>query len=185
MPDTVTDPRTDTERLLQAMGGRFFGKYRGLVVNNADPANRGRLQVQAPAVMGVQNVWAAPCVPYAGNGVGFFALPPIGAGVWVEFEAGDPSYPIWSGCFWADGEIAANDAVPSVKFLKTDNFTIHIDDDAGEMVIGTQSGGRITITAGEVKVEAGQVSQVAQGAKTVLTPASLDVNGGALTVLMM
>jgi uncharacterized protein involved in type VI secretion and phage assembly len=185
MPDTMSDPRNDTERLLQAMGGRFFGKYRGLVVNNVDPGSRGRLQVQAPAVMGEENVWAAPSVPYAGNGVGLFALPPVGAGVWVEFEAGDPSYPIWTGCFWADGDISASDAVPSVKFLKTDSFMIRIDDEAGEMVIGTQSGGRITITAGEVKIEAGQVTQVAQGAKTVLTPASLDVNSGAFTVVVM
>ena len=49
-----------------------------------------------------------PCAPFAGSGVGFFALPPVGANVWVEFEGGDPDYPIWSGCFWGAGEVPAH-----------------------------------------------------------------------------
>jgi hypothetical protein len=124
-------------------------------------------------------------VPYAGDGVGFFALPPTETGVWVEFEAGDPRYPIWSGCFWADGQIAAADAVPSIKFFKTDSFTIRIDDAEGEMVIETKNGSRITVNGTEVKLEAMQVSQVAQAAKTELTPASFSVNDGALAVAVV
>ena len=89
--------------LAGAMQARHYGKYRGQVASNADPANRGRLQVSVPALLGDQLVWAMPCAPYAGNGVGLFALPPVGTGVWVEFEGGDLDYPIWSGCFWADG----------------------------------------------------------------------------------
>jgi hypothetical protein len=183
--DSRRDPRDDPERMLQAMDGQFFGKYRGIVINNVDPTSRGRVQVQVSAVMGDEAVWAAPCTPYAGDGVGFFALPPLNANVWVEFEAGDKSYPIWSGCFWADGQIAATDAVPTVKFLKTDSFSIRIDDAQGELVIETKTGSRITVNATEVKLEALQVSQVAQTAKTTLTPASLDVNDGALTVLVL
>ena len=175
----------EAERMFHAMGGRFFGKYRGLVISNVDPTSRGRLQVQVPVIMGEETVWAAPCVPYAGDGVGFFALPPVDAGVWVEFEAGDLSYPIWSGCFWADGQIAAADALPTVKFFKTDNFTIRLDDAAGEMVVETKTGSRITVNATEVKLEAARVSQVAQSAKTTLTPPSFDVNDGALSVLVL
>lgn len=83
----------------------FFGKYRGQVANNRDPMNLGRIQVQAPTVLGAgRSSWAMPCVPYAGPQVGFYAMPPIGASVWVEFEGGDPDYPIWSGCFWETGQ---------------------------------------------------------------------------------
>ena len=121
----------ETERMFHALDGQFFGKYRGLVVDNTDPTYRGRLQVKVPAVMGEETLWAEPCAPYAGDGVGFFALPPANAGVWVEFEAGDPRYPIWSGCFWACGQIDAADAAPSIKFFKTDSFTIRIDDEQG------------------------------------------------------
>ena len=86
------------EQLLEYVRSHYFGKYRGTVVSNDDPTSRGRLQVTVPNL--VENTWAMPCVPYAGSGVGFFAIPPVGANVWVEFEGGDPDYPIWSGCFW-------------------------------------------------------------------------------------
>src|SRR5712672_2839603 len=121
----------ETERMFHALDGQFFGKYRGLVVDNTDPTHRGRLQVKVPAVMGEETLWAEPCAPYAGDGVGFFALPPA-------------------------------DAAPSIKFFKTDSFTIRIDDEQGEMVIETKTGSRITINGTEMKLEATQVSQVAQ-----------------------
>ena len=52
-----------------------------------------------PAVFGgdKETAWALPSVPYAGNGVGFVFIPPIGTNVWIEFENGDPDTPIWSG----------------------------------------------------------------------------------------
>jgi hypothetical protein len=173
----------EAERMFEAMGGRFFGKYRGLVVSNVDPTGRGRLQVRVPGVMGEEILWAMPCVPYAGDGVGFFALPPVDAGVWVEFEAGEPSYPIWSGCFWADGQIDAADALPTIKFWKTDSFTVRMDETLGELVIETATGSRITVGPAEIKLEAIQVTQLAQGRKTSLTPAAFDVNDGAFTVV--
>ena len=81
--------------------GNFFGKYRGMVLNNIDPMQMGRLQVQVPDVAGlIPTTWAMPCVPLAGINMGMFALPMIGSGVWVEFEQGNPDYPIWVGCFW-------------------------------------------------------------------------------------
>jgi len=84
---------------------RFIGKYRGVVTDNNDPQNRGRLKAKVPDVFGeLESDWALPCAPYSGKDVGFFILPPIGANVWMEFEHGSPDYPIWSGCFWAEGE---------------------------------------------------------------------------------
>src|SRR4029450_11270491 len=80
---------------------RFYGKHRGTVENNLDPVGQGRIQVRVPAILQDSSLsWAIPCGPYAGPGVGFFMTPPIGAQVWVEFEGGDPEYPIWSGGFW-------------------------------------------------------------------------------------
>jgi hypothetical protein len=103
----------------------FFGKYRGTVTNNKDPRSLGRVQVEVPAVLGDgRQSWAMPCVPYAGPKVGFFAIPPVGANVWVEFEGGDPDYPIWSGCFWGENEVPAQPAAPEVKVFKTEGITL-------------------------------------------------------------
>jgi hypothetical protein len=106
----------------------FLGKYRGKVVDNIDPLLLGRLIVLVPAVSEFPLSWAMPCVPYAGRNVGFFALPPIAANVWVEFEQGDPNYAIWSGCFWGDGEVPAKSAVPTTKVIRTETITFEIDD---------------------------------------------------------
>src|SRR2546427_1710363 len=89
--------------LLEYLRTHYFGKYRGTVSDNDDPTARGRIKLKVPAILGDLEVWAMPCVPYAGDQVGFYSLPPAGAAVWVEFEGGDPSYAIWAGCFWADG----------------------------------------------------------------------------------
>src|SRR5919109_2177280 len=106
-------------------GDRFYGKYRGIVTVNVDPLNLGRLKAMVPEVLGeVPSSWASPCTPYAGIGAGFFAIPPIGAGVWIEFEAGDPSRPIWAGAWWAAGEVPADQtgvpAQTTTKILRSD-----------------------------------------------------------------
>src|SRR3982751_533462 len=86
----------------------FYGKYRGTVINNVDPMQRGRLLVEVPDVLGlVPSSWAEACTPLAGPTgppMGAYLVPPIGAGVWVEFEQGDPGKPIWSGCRFGVGD---------------------------------------------------------------------------------
>lgn len=112
---------------------RFFGKYRGKVTSNLDPLQLGRVQVSVPAIFGSERLsWAMPCTPYAGKGVGWFAVPPLNANVWVEFEGGDPDYPIWTGCFWEKFENPAQPlALPTTKMLKTEGFKILINDAQG------------------------------------------------------
>lgn len=83
---------------------RYWGKHRGEVIDDRDPQKLGRVKVKVPAVLGDLNPWALPCTPYAGKGVGWFVIPPIGAKVWVEFEGGDPDFPIWTGCWWDRAE---------------------------------------------------------------------------------
>lgn len=90
--------------LVEKVERRFYGKYRGLVVDNADPEHLGRLTLRVPSVLGEEVVtgWALPCVPYGGDAnQGFLFIPEKEAGVWVEFEEGDLEFPIWTGTFWS------------------------------------------------------------------------------------
>ena len=126
---------------------KHYGKYRGEVFNNIDPQSRGRLQVFVPAIYGQNSLnWALPCVPYAGPQEGVFMIPPIGANVWVEFEAGDIGYPIWAGCFWGDGECPGK--TPQAKIIKTPVVTITLDElnPAAPIKIEFVAGDAITIT---------------------------------------
>ena len=111
---------------------KYYGKYRGKVENNVDPLQLGRIQVSVPAVLSEGTLsWAMPCVPYAGSGVGFFAIPPRDANVWVEFEGGDPDYPIWAGCFWGTGEMPVTPAIAEVKVFKTEYINMVLSDVPG------------------------------------------------------
>lgn len=171
------------EQMLQRQRSEYFGKYRGQVVDNADPLKRGRLKVTVPQVLGRVAVWAVPCVPYAGPNVGFYAMPENGTGVWVEFEAGDPSHPIWTGCFWAEGDIAQADADPKVKFFKTLKFTLRVDDGNGEVVLENDSGSQIKITAEDITHKSATIEHEASGGrKTRLSVSGFDVNDGAWEV---
>jgi uncharacterized protein involved in type VI secretion and phage assembly len=131
-----------------------------------------------------------PCVPYAGNQVGLSAIPAVGAGVWVEFEAGDISFPIWVGCFWADGE-APEGANPDIKFFKTEKLGLRLDDSGQQASLAPDSGASITLTTQAV-IAAGQskhtvspsgVSAEITPNKTELTSASFSVNDGALEIV--
>jgi len=159
---------------------QFFGKYRGKVENNVDPQQQGRIQVSVPAVFGEGSLsWAMPCVPYAGPGVGFFTIPPTGANVWVEFEGGDPDYPIWSGCFWGLGEAPATPAIEQMKVLKTDMATITINDlpGVGGVKIETTMGAKIEITVQGIEINNGM------GGVIKLMGPQVSVNNGALEVI--
>ncbi len=141
----------------------YYGKYRGKVVNNVDPLQQGRVQISCPAVLGDgQMSWAMPCAPYAGPGVGFFMVPPVDANVWVEFEGGDPDYPIVGGCFWGVGEVPAAPAVAEMKVIKTDAATITLNDlpGLGGVTIETTAGMKITMTMMGIQIDDGQGATV-------------------------
>ncbi|HEY7430141.1 MAG TPA: phage baseplate assembly protein V [Streptosporangiaceae bacterium] len=161
---------------------QFFGKYRGTVVANVDPRLRGRVQVSVPEVLGQgQLSWAEPCVPYAGQGVGLFAVPPVGATVWVEFEAGDPDYPIVSGGLWGSGQQPAP-GMPEVKVLKTDCITITLSDVPGDGGLSIEVGPPAVPSVMKLTITAAGIELVNGANKISLSPASVSVNDGALEV---
>lgn len=96
-----TDMNTSMNKSMSGCDRKYTGKYRGVVVNNVDPKNMGRLMVKVPDVSNFQlSSWAMPCVPIGGIQNGMYVIPAINSGVWVEFEQGDPDYPIWVGYYW-------------------------------------------------------------------------------------
>jgi hypothetical protein len=150
------------DQMIDWIRNRYFGKYRGVVTDNSDPTTRGRIKVSVPAVLGDLESWAMPCLPYTGNGMGSYTIPEVGAGVWVEFEAGDASYPIWSGGFWADGELPQNEqgttASPSLKIFRTaEGLMATFNDTSKVITLSDQNGSNIlTIDAqqGKIKINA-------------------------------
>ena len=102
----------------------LWGKYRGVVSLNLDPERRGRLRAKVKALGDLEVSWALPATPYAGDGVGLYLVPPVGAHVWIEFEGGDVDYPVWSGCFWETGQCPASPPLPTTRVLKTDTATV-------------------------------------------------------------
>lgn len=176
------------QQLLSWVRNRYFGKYRGTVTDNADSTSRGRVKVRVPAVLGDLEVWAMPCVPYAGAQVGFYSLPNAGTGVWVEFEAGDPSYPIWSGCFWGDDELP-DESDANIKIWKTDKVTLRMHDVDDEWKAETENGAKITITD-EIKSEKEDSSHTVSssnviseaGSKVDVSSSWVNVNDGSLKI---
>jgi uncharacterized protein involved in type VI secretion and phage assembly len=127
------------QQLLQRSQEQYFGKYRGLVVDNQDPENRARITVRVPSVLGADEVshWAEPCLPFGGLAdQGLFMVPEPGAQVWVEFEEGNLGKPIWTGTTWqqsADVPTEAADRSPNMRQLKTPSgHILSFDDTEGE-----------------------------------------------------
>lgn len=164
----------------------YYGKYRATVVDNNDPLKQGRLQLSVPDVVQTTDTnWALPCLPVTGNGMGIVALPPIGANVWVEFEKGDPAYPVWVGGWFDDNQQipakARNDnpQLQNILLQSTGGNLILISDSAGEdggIQLVSNGGAKITITDTGITLTDGT------GALVTLSGATVDVNNGALTV---
>jgi uncharacterized protein involved in type VI secretion and phage assembly len=161
--------------LADRLRNRFYGKYRG-VVTDVD-TDTLRIKAKVPDVLGdTTSGWAMPCVPYAGDQVGFFMVPDKDAGVWIEFEGGDPSYPIWVGCYWRSGELPS-DAAPKVRGIVTSSpLKLLLDDDNSEITVADANDGSVTMDSGGVTAGRG-------GQKVTVSDSSVSVNDGALEVM--
>jgi Type VI secretion system/phage-baseplate injector OB domain len=151
----------------------FYGKYRGVVA--AVDAATCRIKATVPAVLGqVVTGWCLPCVPYAGPGVGIAFLPEAGSGVWVEFEGGDVSFPVWVGCYWRDGEPPPQVA-KDVKVIVTAQHQLILNDADQSITIKAPSGNTVTLNASGITLSRG-------GQQVLIGDASVSVNQGALEV---
>jgi uncharacterized protein involved in type VI secretion and phage assembly len=182
-------------------GERFYGKYRGVVVDLDDPNGQGRVRARVPEVLGeVESGWALPAAPYAGPGVGLFAVPPVDAAVWIEFEAGLVERPIWSGCIWGAEDAPERNngakATPEQKILRSERgLIVALDDRTGAIDVSDADGsnllrietqgGRVTIkSASKAIVEAPQVELVEDGThQAVLGDELLRYLGQLITIL--
>ncbi len=165
-------------------GGEFYGKYRGIVSDNQDPQMLGRIRARIPDLTGDDECgWAMPCAPFGGSQTGFFAIPSTGAGVWIEFEHGDPDYPVWSGCWWgSQADLPSLLLTPPYKkvLIQTaGGHSITLDDTPGTggITLATSGGQKITISDVGIKIDNGQ------GATVQLTATQVSVNDGALQVV--
>jgi uncharacterized protein involved in type VI secretion and phage assembly len=138
----------------------FFGKYRGTVDSVEDGDNLGIISVKVPDVFGADLVIerVRPCSPFAGNKHGFTAIPEAGDGVWVEFEAGNPSLPIWTGFWWADSEIPEPKGPLVRSFITTKGHKLLLNDDANEVKLLHADGPEITMTDSDIIIKIGDTS---------------------------
>ncbi len=167
-------------------GKKFFGKYRGSVVNNIDPELMGRIIASVPDVLGpTPTSWAMPCLPIAGRQMGTYTVPPIGSGVWIEFEQGNPDYPIWVGGFWCKGELpalalAGNPILPSIVLETGLHNCVVISD------LPVPTGGIMLKSAGGATLivnDTGIYIQNGKGASIVMVGPSVNINNGAFTAI--
>lgn len=141
-------------RLVERVEGRYYGKYRGIVTDNQDPDDLGRVKAQVPRLLGnVETGWALPCLPFGGTSdQGTYFIPDQGATVWIEFEGGDLAYPIWTGTWWGDNQLPES-AAPGQKVIKTSSgHKVVLDDDGGSIEIVDSNGNTIKMDSSGVTI---------------------------------
>lgn len=166
---------------------KFFGKYRGTVINNIDPMQMGRIQAMVPDVSNlIPTTWAMPCLPVAGIQMGFYAVPPIGSGVWVEFEQGDPDFPIWVGCFYGSAaelpalSRTAPPAIAAITMQTTLQNGLIVSDlpgPTGGIMLRSATGATLIVNDTGIYIQNGK------GASITMVGPNVTVNNGALVVI--
>ena len=172
---------------------KYYGKYRGTVTDISDPENRCRIRAKVPAVLGDQPCgWAMPVAPFAGDGHGLVMLPEVGAGVWIEFEAGQLDSPIWSGGWWANGQRPDPQGTGVRVLVSKNGHRIVVDDDADKIIIShssdtdalskriTLTGDDITLTFGLCSIKISQDSISLNDGIIKVGPAGVSLVNGAM-----
>lgn len=180
----------------------LLGKFRGVVVDNADPLRMGRVQALVPDAGGdAPSTWALPCLPLAAAQLGLFAAPPIGARVWIEYEHGDLDRPIWTGCFWDSVDDVPPGLVPAaprargLALVLPNRTTVAVGDEPGgpAVRIETAGGASLTVTDDEITLQtaggarlslgaAGLRLESGRGASVTLDGITINLNDGALKI---
>lgn len=161
-----------------------WGKYRGKVVDNKDPQSVGRIQAKVPAIAQDPLNWAMPCTPYAGSQVGLYAIPPVGANVWIEFEGGDPNSPIWSGCFWGaqDQKPPVDAAGPEVKMLQTDTLALILNDQESKLTARLKDPGATDAVQMGLEMDPNSIVITAKQVTVTVTPDKVEIKKGATVI---
>jgi uncharacterized protein involved in type VI secretion and phage assembly len=165
----------------------YYGKYRGTVINNVDPMQIGRIQVMVPDVSAlIPTSWAMPCVPIAGKQMGTFFVPQIGAGVWIEFEQGNPDYPVWVGGYWGIVAevpvlaLAGIPASPNIVLQTAAQNTIVVSDlpgPTGGIMLKSTTGATIIVNDTGIYIQNGK------GASLIMAGPTVTINNGALVII--
>ena len=172
---------------MSAQPKKFYGKYRGTVINNVDPMQMGRIMAMVPDVSALlPTSWAMPCVPIAGKQSGSYFVPQIGAGVWIEFEQGDPDYPIWVGGFWGTVAevpalaLAGNPVSPSIVLQTGLQNSLVISDlpgPTGGIMLKSATGATLIVNDTGIYIQNGK------GASIVMVGPNVTINNGAMMII--
>src|SRR6185436_7968308 len=168
-----------TDHLLgqgQDLSSRLYGKYRGIVTDNNDPDNQGRIKAQVDALNGAETYWALPVSPFAGDSHGLVLIPEVGSGVWIEFEAGDSNRPLWTGSWWASGAMPSDGGVKKRALVTSNGHKLVLDEDGSIVQLKHSGGAEITMTDTDITIKF-------QSAQIVLSATGVNINNGAFTVL--
>ena len=168
-------------------GNRYYGIYRGTVVNNIDPMMLGRIMAIVPDVGGVTpSTWATPCVPITGKQMGTFMVPQIGAGVWMQFEAGDPDRPVWTGGWWgmaaevpalALAGVPGNPNIVLQSMLQNCIVISDLPGPTGGIMLKSTTGATIIVNDTGIYIQNGK------GASLIMVGPTVTINNGALVVI--
>jgi len=115
-------------------GGQYFGKYSAVVKDNSDAQKLGTVKVSVPTLFPENELMdARAALPF-----GWFFIPENEAPVWVEFEGGDSTLPLWTGMQSLSGKYPSELDLdpPQKRALKTAaGHLILFDDKSGEELI--------------------------------------------------
>jgi hypothetical protein len=167
-------------REMSAATRQYVGKYRGIVQDVADPWEQGRLRASVPEILGDEWLgWALPCAPYAGKDVGAHMIPPVGSGVWIEFEAGVLDRPVWVGTWWGEDQRPQDHqgrrASPKQRIIRSETgLHVQLDDERQTLTVSDEDGSNrleITVEDGRIRIEASD--------KVIVNAPKIELVGGA------
>ncbi|MGH1491149.1 MAG: phage baseplate assembly protein V [Acidimicrobiales bacterium] len=161
------------------MIARVYGRYLGTVIDNVDPKNLCRVRVTVPEVLaGQESGWCRPVTPYAGDGVGFAAVPPIGSLVLIEWPGGDVSRePLWTGATWSDGAGVEGAGPDAVVLVTPGGHRVELRDESGSEKVEI-----IASNGSSVVMDSNGMTLTFGSQKIAMTNQSISINDGALEV---
>jgi uncharacterized protein involved in type VI secretion and phage assembly len=104
--------------------------------------------------------------------------------VWVEFEAGDVSRPIWVGCWWSSDKLPTDEAgtaaTPDVKITRSEEgLMLALHDDSKSIALSDTDGKNLVL----IEVEDGKITIKADSKVIIEAPAIELVDGAEHTAV--